>query len=82
VRIGSRVIARVDLALPDLKIAIEYDGRWHEDDLQRALDNGRLAELRANGWTVIVVTAELLRDHGRLVATVSAAVAERQALQR
>jgi very-short-patch-repair endonuclease len=82
VRIGSRVIARVDLALPDLKIAIEYDGRWHEDDLQRALDNGRLAELRANGWTVIVVTAELLRDHRRLVATVSAAVAERQALQR
>jgi very-short-patch-repair endonuclease len=81
VAVGSRVVARVDLALPALKIAIEYDGRWHENDLQRALDNDRLAALRAAGWTVIVVTAELLRDHRRLVATVSAAVAERQALQ-
>jgi very-short-patch-repair endonuclease len=79
VLVGSRVVARVDLALPELKIAIEYDGRWHEEDVQRALDNGRLAELRAAGWTVIVVTAELLRDHRRLVAAVSAAVAERQA---
>jgi very-short-patch-repair endonuclease len=78
--IGSRVVARVDLALPDLKIAIEYDGRWHEADVQRALDNDRLARLRAGGWTVIVVTAELLRDPRRLVATVSAAVAERSAL--
>lgn len=80
VRVGSRVVARVDLALPDLRIAIEYDGRWHESDVQRALDNDRLAALRAAGWTVIVVTAELLRDRRRLVATVSAAVAERQAL--
>ena len=71
---GSQVVARVDLALPDLKIAIEYDGRWHEADLQRSLDNERLARLRAAGWTVIVVTAELLRDHRRLVSTVAAAV--------
>jgi very-short-patch-repair endonuclease len=79
VRIGSRVVARVDLALPDLKIAIEYDGRWHEADVQRALDNDRLAALRADGWTVIIVTAELLRDPRRLIAAVAAAVAERQA---
>jgi very-short-patch-repair endonuclease len=79
---GSRVIARVDLALPDLKIAIEYDGRWHEQDAQRALDNDRLAGLRAAGWTVIIVTAELLRDHRRLVSAVAAAVAERQAVRR
>jgi very-short-patch-repair endonuclease len=80
VAVGSRVVARVDLALPELKIAIEYDGRWHEEDLQRALDNDRLAALRAAGWTVIVVTAELLRDRRRLVSTVAAAVAERRAL--
>jgi very-short-patch-repair endonuclease len=80
VAVGSRVVARVDLALPELKIAIEYDGRWHEEDLQRALDNDRLASLRAAGWTVIVVTAELLRDRRRLVSTVAAAVAERRAL--
>ena len=76
--VNSLVLARVDLALPDLKIAIEYDGRWHETDVQRAQDNDRLAQLRANGWTVIVVTAELLHDPRRLVAAVSAAVAERK----
>jgi very-short-patch-repair endonuclease len=80
VAVGSRVVARVDLALPELKIAIEYDGRWHEEELQRALDNDRLAALRAAGWTVIVVTAELLRDRRRLVSAVAAAVAERRAL--
>jgi very-short-patch-repair endonuclease len=80
VTVGSRVVARVDLALPKLKIAIEYDGRWHE--AQRALDNDRLAALRAAGWTVIIVTAELLRDRRRLVAAVAAAVAERRALLR
>jgi very-short-patch-repair endonuclease len=80
VTVESRVVARVDLALPDLKIAIEYDGRWHE--AQRALDNDRVAALRAAGWTVIIVTAELIRDHRRLVAAVAAAVAERRALVR
>ncbi len=82
VRRGSRVIARVDLAIPELKIAIEYDGRWHEDQTQRGLDNDRLAALRAAGWTVIVVTAELLRHPQRLVAVVRAAVAERESLVR
>ena len=82
VRDGSRVVARVDLALPELKIAVEYDGRWHEGDARRALDNDRLAALRAAGWTVIIVTAELLRDRRRLVGAVAAAVAERQALRR
>lgn len=76
--VGSRVVARVDLAIPDLKIAIEYDGRWHEGDGQRALDNDRLAALRAAGWIVIVVTAELLKEPRRLVAAVAGAVAERR----
>lgn len=76
---GSTVVARVDLALPELKIAVEYDGRWHEANVQRAMDNDRLAHLRALGWTVIVVTAELLRHPRRLVTAVSAAVAERTA---
>ncbi len=78
VRSGSEVVARVDLALPELKIAIEYDGRWHESGTQRALDNHRVAKLRAAGWIVIIVTAELLRDPRALVAAVAAAVAERR----
>jgi hypothetical protein len=77
VRVDGRVIARVDLALPELKIAIEYDGRWHEGELQRGLDNDRLAALRADGWTVIIVTAEMLRRPQLLLAAVRGAIAER-----
>lgn len=77
VRVEGRVIARVDLAIPELKIAIEYDGRWHEDELQRGLDNERLAALRAAGWTVVIVTAEMLRRPQLLLAAVRGAIAER-----
>ena len=77
VRVDGRVIARVDLAIPELKIAIEYDGRWHEGELQRGLDNDRLAALRAAGWTVVIVTAEMLRRPQLLLAAVGGAIAER-----
>lgn len=76
--VGRELLGRVDLALPELKIAIEYDGRWHEAGSQRALDNTRIARLRAQGWIVIVVTAELLREPRALVGAVAAAVAERR----
>jgi very-short-patch-repair endonuclease len=77
VTVDGRVIARVDLAIPELRIAIEYDGRWHEDEHQRGLDNERLAALRAAGWTVVVVTAEMLRRPQLLLAAVRGAIAER-----
>lgn len=77
VRVDGRVIARVDLAIPELKIAIEYDGRWHENELRRGLDNDRLAALRAAGWTVVIVTAEMLSRPKMLVAAVRGAIADR-----
>jgi hypothetical protein len=77
VRLDGRPIARVDLALPDLKIAIEYDGRWHRDVGQFELDRRRLNQLTAAGWSVVFVTAELLADPPRLVATVLAEIRRR-----
>ena len=42
----------LDLALPDLKIAVEYDGwYWHMDAAER--DDKKTAQLHAAGWTVI-----------------------------
>ena len=48
---------RLDLAYPDAKIAIEYDGRHHiEREDQWTADLSRREELEAEGWRVIVVT--------------------------
>jgi very-short-patch-repair endonuclease len=79
VRVGGRSVARVDLALPELKIAIEYDGRWHRDVMQFEADRRRLNALTAAGWTVVFVTAELLAQPERLVATVRAEIDRRTA---
>lgn len=53
---------RLDLAYPRLKIAVEYDGRWHDSPEQRAKDDARRAWLRSRGWIVIVVRAEGLYE--------------------
>ncbi|WP_022924246.1 endonuclease domain-containing protein [Serinicoccus marinus] len=48
---------RLDLAYPELKIAVEYDGRQHADDpRQWQHDLARREWLDAHGWRVIVVT--------------------------
>ena len=53
-------IARVDFAYPDLKIAIEYDGRVARPSAgQLAKDRGRLNRLSRRGMDGVV-----LRDRG------------------
>lgn len=50
---------RLDLAYPELKIAIEYDGRQHaEDPHQWQHDLRRREWLDAHGWRVVVVTSK------------------------
>jgi hypothetical protein len=49
-------VARVDLAWPALKIALEYDGQWHADPHQLTRDRRRLRALNALGWYVYPVT--------------------------
>lgn len=53
---------RLDLAWVDVKVALEYDGRWHDTPEQQAKDEARRAELRAAGWIIIVIRAEDLYD--------------------
>jgi very-short-patch-repair endonuclease len=73
---GGVWIARVDLALPELKIAIEYDGRAvHEREDVFVRDRQRQNALVQAGWTVLRFTAADLRHGGlRLVLAVEAAV--------
>lgn len=60
---GSRFIGRVDLAYPELKIAIEYDGDGHRTDKdQWRRDVRRQRELERLGWIVIHLTESDLND--------------------
>ncbi|SHG84188.1 hypothetical protein [Geodermatophilus nigrescens] len=67
-------VARVDLAFPDQRLAVEYDGAWHGAPQQLARDRRRLNRLTAAGWRVVFVTAADLRDPEALVARVVAAL--------
>lgn len=76
VRNGSGgFVARVDLAVPHLRMAIEYDGAWHGDPRQLPRDRRRLNHLTAAGWRVLFLTAEDLRDRRALAAKVRAFLA-------
>lgn len=65
IRDRGRFIARVDLAYPALKIAIEYEGDGHRTDRQQwRIDIRRQRELEARGWIVIRLTEADLADGG------------------
>ena len=64
----NRFVARLDLAWPDLKVAVEYDGAHHRDPRQYSRDLARHNRLRALGWTVVQVDAAQLRDPAELIA--------------
>ncbi len=56
-------VKRVDLAYPNYRIAIEYDGDHHRTDREQWQDDiRRRRALEALGWTVIVIVAQDLRD--------------------
>jgi very-short-patch-repair endonuclease len=74
VRDGGQVVARVDFAWPEHKIALEYDGLWHGESGQFAKDRRRLNRLTAAGWRVIFVTAADMHDPGTLLARLAAAL--------
>lgn len=58
---------RFDLAYPELKLIVEYDGRHHaEDARQWNADIYRREELERLGWRVLTVTAEgIYQEPGR-----------------
>lgn len=70
----GEVVARVDLALPDIRLAIEYDGQWHADRSQLGRDRARLRELNQAGWYVYHVTKEDLRNPDALVRNIKAVI--------
>ncbi|WP_329109045.1 DUF559 domain-containing protein [Micromonospora sp. NBC_01699] len=76
---AGQFLARVDLAWPDRKVAVEYDGLWHNDPSQFHRDRQRLNQLVRDGWIVIHVTAKRLReDFDGIVTEIRAALGSRR----
>jgi hypothetical protein len=56
------VLARIDMGWEEWKVGVEFDGAQHwTNPAQRTHDIDRLAELEARSWTIIRVSADLLR---------------------
>lgn len=71
------LVARVDLAWPDLRLAVEYDGDHHRERAQFRRDIERLNALRLAGWTVLRFTADdVLRRPAETARTVVAVIAQ------
>ncbi|MFG1884851.1 hypothetical protein [Micromonospora sp. NPDC049102] len=58
----GRFVARLDLAWPRFRVAVEYDGLWHDDPEQFHRDRRRLNRLLGGDWIVLHVAAKRLRD--------------------
>jgi len=72
---ASGRIARTDLAFPEHRLAIEYDGQWRDGQVWALNhDRARLNRVHLAGWDVIFVTDELLANPRKLVAMVEAAL--------
>ncbi len=62
------VMARIDMGWKEWNVGVEFDGAQHwTDPVQRTRDIDRLAELEARGWTIIRVSADMLRDRPHVV---------------
>ena len=66
-----------DLAYPEQRIAIEYQGSGHRDRDVFEDDIDRLERFHAADWQVLQVTARQLRDPARLVSRVDFALRSR-----
>lgn len=64
---AGRFVARVDLAYPDLRIAIEYDGENHKD--RWAEDVVRQNRIIGAGWTLMRYTNKDVTGRSRTIVT-------------
>lgn len=76
VRSGGRLVAIVDFAYPDARLAIEADGyRWHSGRARWEHDRARRNELTLLGWRIVHVTwTDLDRDPDAIVERIRSAL--------
>jgi very-short-patch-repair endonuclease len=71
IRHRGRFVARVDLAYPEHRLAVEYDGEWHGRPGELARDRRRSRQLLAANWRVIGVTAADLHQPAKVVEQIT-----------
>jgi very-short-patch-repair endonuclease len=69
VRIGQ-LNFRIDLAIPSLRVAFEYQGDYHRDREQWRRDMTRISRFESEEWYVFQFNADDLRNDAELVARV------------
>jgi hypothetical protein len=75
----GRFLGRVDLAWPEQRVIVEYEGAYHFDGLQISRDDRRYEQLVAAGWLVIRLSASDLRDLDAVVERIARALDHRVA---
>jgi very-short-patch-repair endonuclease len=75
--VDGESIARVDLAWPRIKLAVEYDGQWHSVGDQMASDRRRLRALNRAGWHVFHVTARDMHNLDALLRELASVMRSR-----
>ena len=68
-------MARVDVAWPDRRFAVEYDGAWHGAPEQLPEDRRRINRIAAGDRRLHFVTKRDVRRPDELLAELAAALA-------
>ena len=77
---GSRLLAELDLAIPDLRIGLECQSwRWHATPHAQQRDAARKRRLRRLGWEIIDLWWSDLDRFDDVVDTLQVVIAERRA---
>ncbi|MGC4818065.1 endonuclease domain-containing protein [Micromonospora sp. DT63] len=78
IRLPGGLVLHPDLAWPEFRVAVEYDGRWHADPEQLHRDRRRLNLLVGAGWLVLHVTSRRLqKEFPAVLAEVRSALISR-----
>ena len=72
-----RFVARLDMAYPGYRVAVEYDGRQHAEGAQFEIDADRWYAIEREGWIVVRVLAHHLRSPGLVADRVREALTSR-----
>jgi hypothetical protein len=78
---AGEFLGRVDLAWPEHRLIVEYEGAYHFDGLQIRKDDDRYRQLVAAGWRVIRLSAADLRDMDGVITRIAHALSEPIALR-
>lgn len=71
---------RLDLAFEREKLVLEYQGDYHRTPSQWRKDMTRRARLEAEGWYVMEINSDDLRDPGELLERIASVLSRRPLL--